>query len=306
LVVNNVSISPTEENIPDEDNQKVASSYILPPKQYIRSISVKNEQKRGREKGTSWGPKLKFDNKIEHKSRSRSKMAFDTLPPSGRKGYSKWSHTTLKKGLTFAMNEFHKPKIWSNYSSTIREKIDTLKYNSTIQEDSSYVNFGKAKKSYRKAAYNSLVESTLKIKKIASTIKKKIDNRKALEIISNSKNESFLKNTEQDTRFTSNTSSCINISHGPQSYNRHKILNSNNKSKKKVLRDNNLSGYKAHEKIRVLKSKNKNSELQLGTTKLKNQTSRNNLSIVPKNWEGFITSIHGGGSFIKYLAQSEK
>ena len=84
VVIKNKWQSPIEDtNIPDEDNKETASSYVLPPKQYNRSISVKNDEKSRRPKRSSWGPKLHFENKIVHKSRSRSKFR-EALPPSGR------------------------------------------------------------------------------------------------------------------------------------------------------------------------------------------------------------------------------
>lgn len=75
---------PTDDTIPNEDFNENVSAYVLPEKQIsIRKLSVnrqntdrdRQDTDRGRQAGQSCGPKLRFDNKIECKSRSQSKKA---------------------------------------------------------------------------------------------------------------------------------------------------------------------------------------------------------------------------------------
>jgi hypothetical protein len=94
-----------EDTIPDEDGVKPLEEYVLPQKQYIRSLSVKEPNG---ERKDSRGPKLKFDHKIERKSKCRD-INDSTLISDSRRNHNENTLTNITNNTEY--NIIHRPKI---------------------------------------------------------------------------------------------------------------------------------------------------------------------------------------------------
>ena len=115
--INQVEMQPdpfisTDDTIPNEDFNEKVSAYVLPEKQIsIRKLSVnRQESERGRQAGQSCGPKLRFDNKIEWKSRSQSKRAI--IPNNWRS--NKFDRCLNIDAEKYNFQAKHQPKICAN------------------------------------------------------------------------------------------------------------------------------------------------------------------------------------------------
>ena len=259
---NKGSTSPREDIIPEENNMKTASSYILPPKQYIRSISVRKECQRGRKQESSYGPKLRFKNKIEHKSRSKSKTQHK-LPPSGRIRNFNWKpKISITKQNTFSAYNYQNPRINSNYYSSIKSQLEKLQkfHSSSIIKDNKKIN------------YNSLAECTNRMKNIFNN-EAKFWNKNIMKE-NNSETGAYMNFSEESNNFSAKTVSGINFSHVPKPCKR---MNSMKPLTKKIAQTG--------PRYKIM--------------------NRNKLNQTLKTDEGFIESINGNDSFLKYLEQTE-
>lgn len=185
VVLSNKTVDNNDDTIPDEDNDGTASSYVLPQKQIcIRKMSESRLEPRGRQEESSRGPKLKFDNKIESKSRSKSTR--NRKPQTSRiNNFNRVVFTANDKGAIMNINENYQPKIWSNFtqdSFNQNRANDLMKckpplartHASTINIERVRCDTAQASSKHNTSqnSYNSLVEASIKLKKIASTITK--------------------------------------------------------------------------------------------------------------------------------------
>lgn len=191
----------------------------------------------------------------------------------------------------------NKPPLWNQKLRTINlQRVVPLRDNNETSEDDkskfrrNSIKYQKkdqkdtnSNKELRKLKYNSLIESTIRMKNIVNSkptliIKKNCTNG-STEAVSTSSlyGGSQLADFEYRTQILNSSISTRSI---PKPYSKHRVV------KPKPIR-----------KIISLSSK--------GSSKNPKRTSRNDLppSTQTENW--FIRAIHGGGSFIKYLEQSD-
>ena len=174
VIINTNQIIPVDDSIPNEDFNEKASSYVLPDKQiWMRTLSISRPEatQRGRQAGHSWGPKLNFENRIEWKSRSRSKRAI--IPNNWRS--NKFARESEIASETYKIQGKHQPKILANQcanqTNPLASKIKIQKpplWNSQINP----ININKVNYSSRvpveqwkrTSSYQSLVVASEKLK----------------------------------------------------------------------------------------------------------------------------------------------
>lgn len=294
VILSNKQTIPQEDTIPDEENETPAISYIMPQNKSLRAMSVKNTEFRGRQNEGSRGPKLRFENKIKYKSRSRSNKKFSS---TNRKptNFNRTNGCLSNRELTVSLNQNHQPKIWANMSSNFRfeAQAKALRAHKPPLGDPQMrtLNIERVKWdvsgsfqdiAQREKSYNSLVKASLKLKKLASTHKRK-DDSKSNSMVGwpSTSVTGSIKAADITSETVSQTS--VSTSHIPKPHNKMSI-----KEKLQGTKRTRIYLNKWKTNVKPTNDMNNNAENQ------------SNIG------EGFVREIFGGGSFIKYLKQADQ